>query len=428
MRVLVRLLAALLALSGTAHALEPERREVVVVSSRAWDGHVYRETFVPSTHAGMSLMAGRDSAISFVRTQEYYWPLSRRTYVDFQHQREEIGGVLNITQAGRTIAEEPLSAYAIVYPDGAAKGDGHLVWGEEADRAFAQYQEDERAFARGHVEARRAHAAYERRLLEAAAARARGEAAADIAPPPPLPEPSLRLVTKPVPGFRVALDPGVYQIELASDGAAVAGTRRTLSVLDVAGRDVVVADIVPEERWTRPLAANSEAARIFARPGTTFYVTLMHATRFDEAEYLPVVSPQANVAPGRDMWVRRGPAEGGRLGLSWDDGEIVPLDLARLKVEQTHGSGFGYRVRAARDSESEDLLAFAVSVPEGRAASRGHLRFEQPGAAPTGRETVVVQPRDTARSLLLALAPALVGIGLAASRLMRRPTRREPQD
>lgn len=428
MRLFALLFTTLLGLCMPAHALDPERREVIVVSSRAWDGHVYRETFVPSTHAEMSLMTGGDSAVTFVRTQEYYWPLSRRTYVDFQQQREELDGILRIVQAGSVLAEQPMSAYAIVYPDGAARGDGHLVWGEDAERAYVEYQEGERDFARLHSQARRAHTAYDRWLLEAAAARTRGESVPAMDPPPPLPEPSLKLVTRPLPGFRVSLDPGTYEIELVREGTVVEGTRRTLHVRDVAGRDVIVADIVPEERWTRPLTTNSEAARIFVRPGATFYMTLARATRFAEDEYLPVINPQANIAPGRDLWVRRGPAEDGRVALSWGEGGETALSLDRLKVEQTQGSGFGYRVREAREAETPELMAFTVAVPDTPSISRGHLRIEGASAASAQREAVIVHPRNTAWSLALALVPGIAGLGFAATRLISRNARRQGQD
>ena len=36
----------------------------------------------------------------------------------------------------------------------------------------------------------------------------------------------------------------------------------------------------------------------------------------------------------------------------------------QIKVEQTRGTSFGYRVREAREEETPDLNAFTVSVPD----------------------------------------------------------------
>src|SRR5690606_734415 len=55
LRLILVLLIAVLA-RPTA-AIEPEQREVTVISARVWEGHEYRETFAPSTHRDFVLMA-----------------------------------------------------------------------------------------------------------------------------------------------------------------------------------------------------------------------------------------------------------------------------------------------------------------------------------------------------------------------------------
>lgn len=397
-----------------AHALEPDRREVIVVHGRSWDGYGYKETFTPSTQDRVALMAGNDNALTFVRTQEYYWPLSRQVYVDFEAQNDVLKGVLQIEQEGKAVADVPLQVYSIIYPKGALNGDGSLIWGDAAASAYSQYQTDERAFARALVAAQRANTAYEQQLLASGAAQQKGVAAEVIPPPAPIPEPSLRLVTQPVPGYRVALEPGVYQAVLSVDGKVVAGTERTFSVIDLKGRDTLVADIVPEERWTRPLASNSATAKIYVRPGSVFYLTLSEATRFDETEYLPVTAPQAEAVVGRTIWVRRKPSDQTRLLSEWG-GAGSGLDLVEMKVEQTEGSGFGYRMRPARSGEQSDLIAFPVSVPQDEAIRRGSLHIDETFR----REVVVVHPRDPWLAALLASIPLCGFLIWAAIRQMR---------
>lgn len=407
-RLLIRLFAIFVTI-GPAAALEPERREAVVINGRVWEGFAYREMLLPSSMNTLTLMAGRDSAITFARTQEYYWPLSRQVYVDFERQRDELAGVLRIEQDGQVVGEIARSSFSIVYPKGAINGDGRLLWGQAAADAYQAYQDEEKAFARRFVEAQRAHTAYEHALLEAGAARKRGEPVAHIPVPPPLPEPSLRLVTKPVPGYRVELAPGTYQISLLAEGAPIPGSMRLLRVVDVRGRRTVVADIIPEERWTKPLASNTEATRVFARPGSIFYVTLAEADRFDEAEYIPVVTPQSEAVAGRSLWVRRKPSDADSISLSWTGVEGARnVSLTRLKVEQTQGSGFGYRVRNAREGEKEDLKAFVIPVPTDQSGTRGLITLEDTGQQALTREVVVVQPRNTTVAFALALLPVLL--------------------
>lgn len=399
---------ALLAAGFPARALEPEQREVVVISARVWEGYEYREIFVPSTEPEMTLMAGRASAVSFVRTLEYYWPLSRQVYVDFERQRDLLEGQLVIRRSGQEVAREVLRPFSIVYPEGAANGNGQLVWGEEAERIHTEYQEGERRFAREFAAAQRAHADYERRLLESGAQRKPGERPEWIAPPPPLPEPSLRLVTKPTPALRIDLPPGDYSILLEHDGKPVAGTERRLRVIGSAGSETLVADIVPEERWTRPLTSNIGEARIFARPGAVFYMTLAEASRFDEADYLPVVSPQAEPVVGRSLWIKRRPSNIQHGSVSWNGAASSDFSRQPLKVEQTRGSGFGYRVRVAREGERPDLDAFTIDVPSDRSVTRGSVIAIPRDGPPFMREVVVVHARRAGTAVGFAMLP-LVG-------------------
>jgi hypothetical protein len=411
-----------IALVAPAQALEPEQREVVIVSGRVWEGHEFQEIFLPSTKDEMTLMAGEDSALVYVRTLEYYWPLARQVYVDLERQRDVIEGELVIRKGDAVMSREPMQPYAILYPEGAVKGGGSLLWGEEAERAYAEYQEGERRFARDFARAQQAHSAYEQRLLESGAARKPGEPAEHIAPPPPLPQPSLRLVTQPTPAFRLVLAPGAYAMTLEEAGQAVPGTERRLRVVDRSGSAVLVADIVPAERWTRPLASNTGDARVFAKPGTVFYLTLAEADRFDEADYLPVVSPQAEPVAGRPMWVRRGPSDVDRLQADWNGEAPKTLSRQPLKVEQTSGSAFGYRVRAARDGETPDLDAFTVEVPSDPSVTRGSLVLDTQAGAPFAREVVVVHPRRAALGLALAILPLTASLAFLLWRRMRHQT------
>lgn len=419
MRRFLAILLLCLSAAGAAKAIEPERRDAVIITGRVWDGFTFKDMFLPSQAGTLHLLAGQDSAIAFVETQEYYWPLSRQVYVDLEKKRREVNGVLTITRDGKTVAEVGPSRHVILYPEGALNGNGQLLWGAEAIKAYRAYQEDERTFARRYVEAEAQQRVYERKLLEAGAARLRGAPVEVIEAPDPLPKPSLKLVTAPAAAYRVALSAGVYEMALTADGVLVPGTARRLAVGDMAGRRVTVADVVPEERWTRPIATNSADMRIFARPGSTFYLTLSEADRFEETEYLPVVSPQQDPVSGRNVWVRRAASPLDSVAARFTETQDLPL--ARLKVVQTEGSGFGYRVRNAKDGEKEDLTAFAVSVPADASVLRGEVRSGGEDVAAFRRDVVVVQPRNDGLALGLALLPLL---GWFGPTLIRRTTAR----
>ncbi|WDZ79067.1 hypothetical protein PWG15_26650 (plasmid) [Ensifer adhaerens] len=409
-----RILLALVFVSlvtGSATAVEPERRDAIVVTGRVWDGFSFREMFLPSQSPALHLISGEDSALSFVGTEEYYWPLSRQVYVDLEKKREDVVGFLKITKDGQEVAAVRPSSYVVLYPRGAVNGDGRLLWGDAATAEYETYWNEERSFNRRYAEALARQTAYEKKLVEAGAARAKGGGVEIIPPPAALPEPSLKLVTKPSQAYRLALAAGRYEMALYVNDVVVAGTARDLDVVEAAGRGVLVGDVVPEERWTRPIPSNHEDARIFVRPGSTFYLTLSAADRFQEAEYLPVVSPQVEVVAGRDIWVRRKPAAIENADIRF--GEVKQgASLARLKVEQVAGSGFGYRVRPAKEGEKEDLTAFAITAPSSGAAVSGEVSAKADVGVGFTRDIVIVRPRSGGLALGLAFLPLVGWFGL----------------
>jgi len=414
-----RILLALFLFASAANnatAIEPERRDAIVVTGRVWEGFSFREMFLPSRSAALQLISGQDNALSFVGTEEYYWPLSRQVYVDLEKKRQDIVGVLKIKKDGRDVAVIRPSPYAVLYPQGALNGNGRLLWGDAAVSEYKTYQGQEKSFNQRYTEALARQTAYERKLVEAGAARAKGAPIEIIPPPEGLPEPSLKLVTKPSQAYRVALAAGRYEMALYVNDALVSGTARNLEVLDAADRGVVVGDVIPEERWTRPIPSNDEDARIFVRPGSTFYLTLSAADRFLETEYLPVVSPQVEPVPGREIWVRRKSAAIDSVDTRFGEAR-AEAPLGRLKVEQAAGSGFGYRVRPAKDGEKEDLTAFAITVPASGPAVSGEVSARTDAGPAFTREIVVVQPRRAGPALGLAFLPIVAWFGIRFRKL-----------
>jgi hypothetical protein len=416
-RHLLLALAALLAATPAA-AIEPEMREVVVTHNRVWDGYAYKENFVPSAVDEMFLMANAANAVNFVRTQEYYWPLSRQTYVAFEKQYDDVPGMLVIRDAAGTVIEIERQPFSILYPQGAVHGQGELLWGEDAEAGYAAFREEERAFVRALTSSRQANTAYEAALREAASARLRGEGVQEVPPPPERPEPFLKLVTEPQPAFRVDLPAGRYDAVLVENGEEVAGTRKILEVIDVDGSEVAVLDIVPEERWTRPIQSNRAEERIYVRPGARFFVTVHDANRYAESDYVKVVSPQGAAPHDREIWVRRKPSAADALRVDWTGAGGADVPRTELKVVQTQGSNFGYVVREAAPDEISDLSGFPVDVPDG-GANEGRLSVVGAGD-PLPREIVVVQPRRAEIVWPLALVPALAGLAIAWRNWSRR--------
>lgn len=210
---------------------------------------------------------------------------------------------------------------------------------------------------------------------------------------------------------------------LLASATASSGVRNGVSVTTgLYESQTLVAGIVPAERWTRPLASNIGEARVFARPGAVFYMTLTEASRFDEADYLPVVSPQAEPVAGRSVWIGRKPSDVRSVNVTWVAGDSTDFKRQLLKTEQTRGSGFGYRIRAAREGETPDLDAFVINVPSDPSVTRGSIAIPGHYQPSFLREVVVVHPRRAGLGLALALLPLVAYLLFIASRRLRKPS------
>ncbi len=152
-------------------------------------------------------------------------------------------------------------------------------------------------------------------------------------------------------------------------------------------------------------------------------MTLSKASAFWDEDYLAVVDPQARPNRRSQTWIRRGEADIAVLDVGFAEALAGNHEISRgkLKVEQTGGSSFGYRVRLAADGEREDLSAFRIDVPKETAAGWIHASEK---SAVFKRQVIAVGPGNNVLAICLALFPIMVlaGKGLASGLISRRST------
>ena len=408
-------------LAAPAAAIEPQTEEAVVLRNRIYDGHDYKDNFVPSTIDDVYLVDGHDNAVWIIQTLEYYWPLSRQLYVAFDKLNHPLEGTVRITQDGKSVADVGLEDYVVVYPEGTLAGGGRIVWGDEAAAELLHYNAAMTDYSRAVNAAQADRVRYERELKDAAMRTVQGLPKVDVAPPMAVPEPVKLFVTNVDRAYRVNLPPGVYMMDFYQDSLRVVGASKTLRVISPASSSAVTMDVIPEERWTRLLAANTVRDRIFTAPGKAFYVTLNHSDLFDDRDYLRLVSPQGYGEAGRERWVRREPATDADLEFDAGDGAWQRLALTGYKVRQTQGESLGYVIDPAGPDEMPDLSSYAVHVAGGVAASPPRLRIvdKNTGAVLGERLVLVVSPSNPWLLWSAALLPLLAGAGIKVARAVR---------
>lgn len=109
------------------------------------------------------------------------------------------------------------------------------------------------------------------------------------------------------------------------------------------------------------------------------------------------------------------------MQVAWDGGTPQATERQSLKVDQTAGSSFGYRVRSTSTGEPADLNAFPIEVPAEAGAGQVLVEADDDLAA-FRRTIVVVHDRQAVPALALAFLP--LAIYLVVVVIHRRRMRR----
>ncbi len=178
-------------------------------------------------------------------------------------------------------------------------------------------------------------------------------------------------------GSVVNLPTGRYDVRMrADDGSIVPGSRRKLVVFEARRRGLGY-QIVPQEKWTRPVCTDEPEDVIYAREGTAFYLQPMEEREYNELDYARLVDPQSQARrKDRWTWVHVRPfEEAGNLILDFG-GQTVEMLAKPYRVEQLPGPVLGYRVvdYAATEKRPPDLVAYQLFVDANHASYRLQLQ------------------------------------------------------
>ncbi|WP_309085677.1 hypothetical protein [Chelativorans sp.] len=353
MRALLLLALALITAPFPARAIEPEQVERIAYRLSSFDGAEHGPAASLSAGEEIVLLADTVNIIDPRQTLVYYWPLSRSFRADWDRLDVEAAGELEIADEegdARTLRRESV---VTVYPAGVGGGFSLMMAGAEAEKARRSYEQIQSAFNRALSEATRARIAHER-LLRDNPAEARKRP-----PPPPDPVPPPLFVSEPRSAFVLNLPAGDYRLRLKRDGRIVEGSERRLRVVSPIASGSVTWQVIPEERWTRRLAAEHPESAIYAAPGATLYLVPFRADAYRAADIARLKDPQAPLPPPGEQWIVREPLTGTRL-LAGD----VEAELKPYRVVQRPGAALGYRIEEASAPQEAELFAFALGIPD----------------------------------------------------------------
>lgn len=330
---------------------EPVKEVQLVYSLSPWDGREYGGTFAAKQADTMYLIADATNIINPLRTEIYYWPITREYMADWFGMREEVPGRLRIRQGDRVVATLDKELYVYSYPEG-SMGRTELLIGEVGVAEYERYERLMNEFYDSMNQYYELDAAY-RRDIEALLRRVQqtGEYVPEDEVPkaPRQPEAPQMYVMPPRASFIVNLPAGRYQVDVIDEnGQQVPGSLKNLEVF-APRREGLGYAVVPEHMWTRAFQTNDPTEVLYLEGRRVFFLQPFEAEEYNQFQYRKMEKLHQPLygegARSSWMWIHTQEADPGLRLQILRDGEIVQ-ELSRKPywVRQTAGYSLGYNI------------------------------------------------------------------------------------
>ena len=434
----VALLAVIATVLATAAKADShDRDEQLIHSLIAFNGSGYSRTFSAESSDTIYLLADTDNFVTLRKTFVYYRPADDALSTDTTHLDAVVDGLLEVSRRGggaQSFSIEDYTYYNL-------RGDGAARWrtatGPEAHRVYADYQEKLRAYREGLDAYRLDRATHEymvaeleRRIEEQKQsggdiARLQ-EVLGDLAAPtgPEFPEEYAAAPVRVDRAYVVNLPAGTYRTRLVrGDGKVLEGSEKTIVAFGRFGEPTVGYEVIPGDKWNRPVESNSRNSVIYVDGSSDLYLIAYQQHEFIDLHYEKLLRNDARGSPGmrRHVFVQEIPDL--RIAVLDPGGRIATIDKLPWFVEQERTTSHGYRILpfdpdGAHPDREPSLTAFHIDLDRYGPRVRIALVDSQGTIidGSTRRIRLLNGAASPAALVLLTLLPLAVGISAAFAR------------
>jgi hypothetical protein len=424
-------------LIGPAVADVPVRQEQLIYSIMAFNGKDYSGTFCGENSDTIYLIADQDNFITARKTLVYYWPITGDWKTDTSALNYPFEGTLELTDKrgeSRIINPERYTFYNI-------QGEYELNWevatGDEAEKAWQHYQGLIDQYYQATSQYQQAKMAFDMMMNELAKKitemRNSGTDVTELveklkalrSPEPPQPPDDYIVPPSPVQSaFILNLPCGEYNIRFISeDDAVMEGSLKRLVVFEKRRADGVGFEVIPGDKWTRPVQSKSPSSVLYVDGTTNLYLRPFFQDEFNDLYYQKMIKNDARGNSNLMNWVRIQQVPGARIELTGNSHASEVILEEPFYVEQTKGSALGYKIvpfdpEGAHKDRDPSLIAFKVPVNRERSLIKFKL-LDKSGlymAGSSRQVRVIIKSRWQAVLLLLCLLPLLA---MATVRMIR---------
>lgn len=331
-------------------AAAPEREEQFVYGITPWTGQTYSSTFVPKTVDTVYLLADANHILDGLRTEVYYWDITQEWMANWMEKREEIPGKVEILDKdGKVAATLERVPYTFEFAAGSFNPSGLLI-GEEADAAYAAYQEAIKKYYEEMEKYQEAYREYQKTLnemVEKVNETGVPYDESEIPEPPTQPQLPQGFVSKPVEGFVINLPKGEYRIRMVGDNGVIPDSEKRLVVFD-SRRSGVGYEILPESKWTMPVDSRDNTEILYLSGDRTMYVKAFREDEYDAKSWLRMLEAHKPMSGaglhGVWQWQKGSELVDVKVQVLRDGEVLETVAQAPYYVQQTPGYALGYEI------------------------------------------------------------------------------------
>ena len=431
-----------LALSVAGFAQAPLRQEQLIYSILAFNGRDYAGTFAREEADTLYLLAEVDNFLTVRKTLVYFWPITQDWKTDTSGLNIPFEGTLELLGTGRSgPAGEPRSLESTPYTYYNIRGDYEFNWvvakSDEAEAAWQRYQEIMDAYWQTVQQYYQERGAYEAMLRELTTVitqmRDEGRDVSALVEvlrgmtAPPEPQYPRDYIVPPSPvseAFILNLPVGEYALRfLTPEGELMQGSERRVVVFEKRRAEGVGLEVIPGDRWTRPVESKTPASVLYVDGSADLYLRPYFQQEYNDLYYEKMRQNDARGNPNLMKWVRIQQVPQAGIAVARPGQESRVGREQPFYVEQVRGAALGYRIvpfdpEGAHKDRDPSLLAFHVPLSRADRVVRLQVQDRDGESLKGGvRQIRVIRP---ARAGFVSLILALLPLAVMAFVLVRR--------
>jgi hypothetical protein len=437
-RIYIAVTGLLLTLgAGLLWADVPVREEQLIYSVLAYNGKDYSATFARRDADTIYILANTDNFLTVRKTLVYFWPLTEDWKTDSSSLNVAFEGKLELTRPDGKVQAVEVTPYTYYN----VQGDYELNWkvdqGQAAYDAWGRYQKLMDEYWSSVQEYYNKRALYEEMLnqLTATITKMRDEGkdvtrlvdALKEMTAPPEPQPPKDYIVPPVPvqqAFILNLPVGEYHIRFfTQDGKVMEGSERRVVVFDKRRAQGIGLEVIPGDKWTRPVESKTPASVLYVDGSTDLYLRPFFEQEYNDLDYEKMLQNDARGNPNLMQWVRIQQVPKAQISVSRPKAATETVLEKPYYVEQVKGSALGYTIvpydpEGAHKDRDPSLRAFRIPIVKDQRVVRLQVQDSSGAVLPgSERQIRIIGP---SRLMIISLILALLPLAAMAVVMLRR--------